>query len=109
MLPITSLRNALEEMADALASARLDRLLACEARLEAALAEFPITELPAEARLAVRAEVAAARAALVRCRRLGLSLDAFIGAGLAARGNDHGYAPGAGTAGADLHTLNLTV
>jgi hypothetical protein len=106
---VAALRIAVEEMAAALATADLDRLLACESPLEAALRQLPTRGLPAEARAAVRGEVEAARLALVRCRRLGRSLDAFIGAGLSARGLSGVYGPDAGPVRAPLHSLNLTV
>lgn len=109
LLAVAGLRTALEDMADALVEGSLDRLLACEARLEAALAQLPRHGLPNEARAAARAEIEAARAALARCRRLGLSLDAFIAAGMTARGICGVYGPDATAVSADLRSLNLTV
>jgi hypothetical protein len=108
-LAVAGLRAALEEMADALASASLDRLLACEARIESALAQLPAHGLPAAARVEIRAEIEAARRAMIRCRRLGLSLNAFIMAGLSVRGLGGLYGPDSGAAAADLHSLDLRV
>jgi hypothetical protein len=108
-LAVAGLRAALEEMAEALASANLDRLLACEARIESALAQLPAYGLPADARAEVRAEIDATRRAMIRCRRLGLSLNAFIMAGLSVRGLAGLYGPDAGAVNGDLHSLNLRV
>jgi hypothetical protein len=102
------LRGALEEAADALAHADLDRLLACEARIEHALDGLPVRSLSAPLSDALRADAEAARAALVRCRRLGISLAEFMAAGLTARGLD-GYGPRREPRSAPLHSLNLTV
>lgn len=109
VLAVAGLRSALEDMADALVEGNLDRLLACEARIEGALAQLPAHGLSAEARAGARADIEAARAAVVRCRRLGLSLDAFIAAGLTARGICGVYGPDANAVSADLRSLNLTV
>lgn len=108
-LAVAGLRVALEEMADALAGADLDRLLACEARIESALAQLPTHGLPADARIEIRAEIEATRHAMMRCRRLGLSLNAFIMAGLSVRGLNGLYGPDAGAVNGDLHSLDLTV
>jgi len=107
VVAVAALRAALEDMADALAQASLDGLLACDARIETALSQIPTQGLPVEARAEVRREVEAARLALVRCRRLGLSLDGFIAAGLTARGLGGFYGPDAGSVGTELHSLNL--
>ena len=108
-LAVAGLRAALDDMADALASANLDRLLACEARIESALAQLPTHGMSADARVEIRAEIEAARHAMMRCRRLGLSLNAFIMAGLSVRGLHGLYGPDAGTVNGDLHSLDLTV
>ena len=73
------LRQALEQTATALAKARLDDLLAAGEALEVALAQIPRAKAnsPAEADR-LRAEIDAARAALLRCRRLGVSLGDFV-------------------------------
>lgn len=107
VVAVAALRSALEEMADALGQASLDRLLACEARIETALSQIPREGLPADARAEVRREVEAARLALLRCRRLGLSLDGFIAAGLTVRGLGGFYGPDAAAIGTELHSLNL--
>ena len=66
------LREALEQTAAALASPRLETLLAGEAAIEDALSAMPaLDELPADERLVVRRELERARGALLRCRRLG--------------------------------------
>ena len=109
LLAVAGLRTALEDMAGALLEGNLDRLLACEARIEGALAQLPTHGLSADARAGARVEIEAARAALVRCRRLGLSLDAFIAAKLTARGICGVYGPDANAVSADLRSLNLTV
>jgi hypothetical protein len=64
LAPLTA---ALREMADALASADLARLLDCEARV--ALALDGARDRPAD-----RASIEEARGALLRCKRLGASL-----------------------------------
>jgi hypothetical protein len=46
---------------------------------------------------------------MIRCRRLGLSLNAFIMAGLSVRGLGGLYGPDSGAAAADLHSLDLRV
>lgn len=108
VLAVEGLRTALEEMADALTQASLDRVLACEASIESALAAVPTRQVTVGDDSALRREIEAARLALTRCRRLGLSLDGVIATSLSIRG----VAPGYGQAGAfrdDLHSLNLTV
>jgi hypothetical protein len=86
------LRSALEQAAAALASPQLDTLLACEAAIEEALADLPPLEAldPAE-RTFVRGELDRARAALLRCRRLGSSLGEFIRLTFEAQGRSTGY------------------
>jgi hypothetical protein len=73
------LRLALEGAAEALAHAQVEGLLASEGALEFALAELPpVQGLPAEERAAVRRELEAAERALLRCRRLGLTLTDYV-------------------------------
>ena len=108
VLAVEGLRNALEEMADALAQASLDGVLACEARIESALAAVPAHQVTAGRDATLRREVEAARLALMRCRRLGLSLDAVIATSLSIRGVAPGYGP-ANALRDDLRSLNLTV
>jgi hypothetical protein len=84
---VARLRAALERTADALAQPNLETLLAGESEIEVALAELPATfELAPEERRAVRVEVEAAHAALLRCRRLGAALDSFVRISLDAQG-----------------------
>lgn len=108
VLAVERLRTALEEMADALAQASLDRVLACEASIESALAAVPTRQVTVGDDSALRREIEAARLALTRCRRLGLSLDGVIATSLSIRGVAPGYGQ-AGTFRDDLHSLNLTV
>ena len=89
---LSRLRAAMDETAAALATADLDRLLAADAALQAALTELPArraVDLPE--RPQVRVELELARAALLRCRRLGASLTDFVRLSLDARGL--GYEP----------------
>jgi hypothetical protein len=88
------LREALERTAAALASPRLDALLAGETAIEAALSAMPaLDELPADERLAVRRELERARGALLRCRRLGSSLRDYIRTSFEAQGRGEDYGP----------------
>jgi hypothetical protein len=105
---VAELRASLEEAADALAHAHLDRLLACESRIEHALRQVPTRGLSPDGRRAVTAEVDLVRHALMRCRRLGAALDEFIRLGMAAQGIGHGYGRQAPLT-PDLHSLNTTV
>ena len=94
----TRLRAALESMADALGRADIASLLAAEEVLEPALADcarLAASQRPpaAHAADALRAEVDAARRALMRCRRLGASLGDFARASFDARGIGIGYDP----------------
>jgi hypothetical protein len=88
-----TLRGSLEDAADALAAADLDRLLTCESRIHAALTHLASSKLTAEARARLAEEIAGARAALARCRRLGAALNDFVHIGLAAQGIGDGYGP----------------
>ncbi len=86
------LRAALEQTAEALASPNLDTLLACEAAIEGALADLPPLEnLEPAQRAFVRIELDRARAALLRCRRLGSALGDFIRLSFEAQGRVTGY------------------
>lgn len=105
---VAELRASLEEAADALAHAHLDRLLACESRIEHALRQLPIRALSADAQRAVAADVELARQALMRCRRLGSGLDEFIRLGMMAQGIGHVYGRQAPLT-PDLHSLDTTV
>ena len=120
-----SLRHSLEEAADALGRADLERLLECETRIHAALTHLASSKLSADARPHLVREIELARAALTRCRRLGSALNDFARLALRAQGLDEGYGrnpadvggshgwPGsgrhAGPGGAGLrHTLHRT-
>jgi hypothetical protein len=88
----TGLRTALERAGDGLAAARLDVVLGSEIALAAALAVLPAErgEVDAE-RDEILQELARARSALTRCRRLGGALAAIVGASLDAQGLIEGY------------------
>jgi len=105
---IAELRASLDEAADALAHAHLDRLLACESRIEAALRQLPTRGFPSESQHAGSVEVALTRHALVRCRRLGDALEEFVRLGMAVQGIGHGYGRQAAVT-PDLHSLDTTV
>lgn len=109
VLAVAHLRDALQEAANALALAHLERLLACEARIETALMQLPTRGLSPDARSVVLAEVEQARAALTRCRRLGQALDEFIRLGMSAQGLGSGYGRDAHQWGVNIHSLNTTV
>jgi len=88
------LREALQQTATALATARLDSLLAAGEALEVALAAMPRTAATSPAQQEqLRAEIDAARAALLRCRRLGVSLSDFVRATFDAHGGATEYDP----------------
>jgi hypothetical protein len=93
-MSVRSVREALERTADALATARLDALLAAGEELEIALAGVPRTRTSSAAEKAqMRAEIDAARDALLRCRRLGVSLGDFVRATFDAQGAATEYDP----------------
>lgn len=88
------LRQALDQTATALAKARLDDLLAAGEALEVALAQIPrATTASRDDADRLRAEIDAARAALLRCRRLGVSLGDFVRATFDAHGGATEYDP----------------
>jgi hypothetical protein len=90
----TSLHEALDRTATALASPKLETLLASESAIEAALSSMPaLDELPADERLVVRRELERARGALLRCRRLGMSLRDYIRLSFEAQGRGADYGP----------------
>jgi hypothetical protein len=89
-----NLREALEQTAAALASPRLETLLAGEYAIEAALSAMPaIDHVPPDERLVVRRELERARGALLRCRRLGTSLRDYIRLSFEAQGRGDDYGP----------------
>ena len=95
--PLTAaarLRAAIDATANALASPNLDALLAAEAALTDAFAELSyLRTLDADQRRAVRDELLAAQAALLRARRLGGSLGDVVRISLQAHGHAAGYDP----------------
>ena len=98
------LRVTLETLATALANAQLDALLVCEAELASALTD--VSDHGAHDRLATAQELATARLALTRCRRLGATLNDVSRLTLAAQGRDHGYGrQAAGRHVASMHSL----
>lgn len=91
--PAARLRLALEQTAAALAAADLEAVLAAGETLEVAIAELPSEgDAPLDA-VRRRADIQAARAALLRCRRLGLSLSDFTRTALGTHGVSVGYEP----------------
>ena len=95
LVAASRLRAAVEDTAAALAGADLERLLACDARLQNVLTGMPgAATLDGEARRQLRREVEEAQAALRRCRRLGATLNEFIRFSFHAQGHAAGYEPG---------------
>lgn len=88
------IRWALTSLADALAAGRHELVTEAETRLSAALeVARPAghSAVDPQARAELRSEVAGARAALDRCRRLGASLTAFVRCSLEAQGRCGAY------------------
>jgi hypothetical protein len=86
------LRQALDQVAAALASPNLKALLESEAAIERALADLPtLTDLPRAERAKVRVELERARGALLRCRRLGAALTEFVRVTLDVQGGERTY------------------
>lgn len=84
---VTRLRVALLATGDALAGARLDDLLAAESRLAEALEAIPLdATIAPEQRAVFVSEILAARAALLRCRRLGTTITGLGQASVQASG-----------------------
>ena len=93
------LRDALEATATALARPHLASLLSAESELNAVLADLPgIRTLDDEARQSAREDLMTAKAALIRCRRLGSALSGFVRLSLDSRGQGIGYESDHGTA-----------
>ena len=108
LTPVSRLRTALEETAVALATADLDRLLAADTALQAALYELPqMKAVEPDQQLLFRRELEGAAAALLRCRRLGTGLSDFVRISLDAQGSQLGYEP-ARTAAAALSGRGFT-
>jgi hypothetical protein len=91
--PAGALREALDALADALASGRLEPLLELDTRLERTLVRLRAQQPQPAGAADVRADLVAARRALARCRRLGDGLSAFIHDSLTPRGTGAGYVP----------------
>jgi hypothetical protein len=90
----SSLREALDHTAAALANAQLETLLAGEGAIETALSSMPaVGDLPADERLMVQRELERARGSLLRCRRLGTSLRDYIRLSFEAQGRSEDYGP----------------
>src|SRR5262245_21333069 len=90
---LTRLRVALEQTAAAMAQPHLESLLAGESEIEAALGDLSVMDsLSVDERRAARVEFERARQAVLRSRRLGSSLDAFVRSSLDAQGRGE-YGP----------------
>jgi hypothetical protein len=93
---VRRLRQALEAIGDALTSGNLAPLLDGELRLSQALADLaaldPAEPLSRHDSAHIREEIAAARQALERVRRLGASLTDFVAGTLSAEERSGGYA-----------------
>lgn len=88
------LRQALDQVAAALARPSLNALLESEAAIERALADLPkFDDLPRAEKARIRVELERARAALLRCRRLGAALTEFVRTSLDSQGRAPGYGP----------------
>ena len=103
-----NLRRSLEEAADALAAADLERLLECEGRIHAALTQIASSDLTTEGRARLADEIERTRAALTSCRRFGFALTDFVRIGLTAQGLDEGYGRTGASVNADLRTIYRT-
>jgi hypothetical protein len=94
---VRRLREALEQTAGALARPDVEALLASEGATERALADLPWgSRLDAPPSTDLRREIDAARRALLRCQRLGASLQDFVRLSTAAH-----RAPGYGPTGVE--------
>jgi hypothetical protein len=103
-----NLRLSLEEAAEALAAADLERLLACETRIHAALTQISASDLSPDTRARLADEIDLTRKALARCRRFGFALSDFIRIGLTAQGMDESYGRSGNSVSADLRTIYRT-
>ena len=94
VLATVRLREALERIAAALIHPSVEPLLDGEMAIERALADMrPLDQLSDEERVVARRELEQARAALLRCRRLGASLTDFVRLSLDAQGRGPSYGP----------------
>lgn len=104
------LRVVLEALAGSLASVQLDTLLACERDLAGVLAEIEYGGQAGWDRAATARELSAARAALMRCRRLGATLSDLARLSLVAQGRDAAYTRQAGVrVPATAHSLEARI
>jgi hypothetical protein len=86
------LRSTLERLADALTNVNLDTLLACEGEMASTLAAAnQQVAIDPAAKAATARELLAARAALVRCSRLGATLADLTRLSLASQGVGQTY------------------
>jgi hypothetical protein len=99
------LRGSLEDAADALGHADLERLLACEMRIHAALTHLSSSQIAPASRLRLADEIARARDALGRCRRLGQSLNDFVQLALGVQGLNDSYGRSGSAIDASRHTI----
>lgn len=104
-----TLRRGLEDAADALKHADLDRLLECETRIHTALTRLATSNLTDDARARLAIEIDLARHALQRCRRLGHALNDFVRLSLTAQGLDEGYGRTGNGTSTGLRTIRRTV
>jgi hypothetical protein len=100
-----NLRLSLEEAANALAAADMERLLACETRIHAALTQIASSDMSAEGRARLAEEIHLTRQALARCRRFGFALSDFVRIGLTAQGLDECYGRSGSSVNADLRSI----
>jgi hypothetical protein len=106
----TRLRNALQQVADALATPQIDALLAGEGALERALAAMPrVAAIDASQRESVGREVDEARRALMRCRRLGAALTDVVRIAFDAQGRGPAYGPRGATPAYDGRSVSTRV
>jgi hypothetical protein len=105
----TMLRHRLEGLADALAGADLQRLLDTEPHIDAALTALAQTSGTAAQLPALTVQLEGIRHALLRCRRLGVSLTSFVQLTMSAHGRDAVYGQSAIVARADVHTFRQSV
>jgi hypothetical protein len=86
------LRQALQQVADALAVPSVDALLESEGAIERAIAEMPsIAIVPPDERKQLARELEDARRALMRCRRLGIALTDVVRISFDAQGRGQAY------------------
>lgn len=83
---LADVRASLEALADALANARLDSVLALDLSMAGAVARLRTLQVTAANAAAVRRDLAACRQALARCTRLGATLGTVLSSAHAARG-----------------------